>query len=124
MSDYTLGGDEKVIFGRRIVLPKTKQIDMSKRIKCPVCQTWNEDRDYCSNCNEVLSHELKMEQAREKLRAEEQQRPLTQFNNYLKRLRESNSPIDKVKFTILNSAWWIFLIAVTVLIALVALAPG
>ena len=43
---------------------------MSRRIKCPACQTWNEDQDYCSNCNEVLSHELKMEQAREKLREE------------------------------------------------------
>ena len=97
---------------------------MPKRIKCPACQTWNEDRDYCSNCNEVLSHELKMEQAREKLREEEKQRPLTQFNHYLKRLKESDAPIDKLKFTILNSAWWIFLIGVTALIALVALAPG
>ena len=104
--------------------PKTKQIDMSKRIKCPACQTWNEDRDYCSNCNELLSHELKMEQSREKLRQEEQQRPLTQFNNYLKRLKDSSAPIDKLKFSVLNSAWWIFLIAVTALIALVALAPG
>lgn len=97
---------------------------MSRRIKCPACQTWNDDRDYCSNCNQVLSHELQREQAREKLKQEEQQRPITQFYNYLNRLKASDSPVDKVKFGILNSAWWIFLLAVTALIALVALAPG
>jgi predicted amidophosphoribosyltransferase len=97
---------------------------MPQRIKCPQCQTWNEGVDYCHNCRHLLSHELQREQELEKLRQEEQQRPITRFYNYLNRLKASGSRIDKLKFRLLNSAWLIFLVLVTALIALVALAPG
>lgn len=97
---------------------------MPKLTKCPQCQTWNENQDYCSNCKHLLSLDIQREQELEKLEQEELQRPLTRFSNYLARLKKSDSPIDRVKYTVLNSAWLMFLIFVTVMIAMVALAPG
>ncbi|AEE53288.1 hypothetical protein [Haliscomenobacter hydrossis] len=97
---------------------------MPKLIKCPSCQTWNENQDYCSNCKHLLSLDIQRVQEQEKLEQEEQQRPLTRFSNYLARLKKSDNPIDRIKYTVLNSAWLMFLIFVTVMIAMVALAPG
>ncbi len=40
---------------------------MSSLIKCQKCQTWNEDQDYCTNCNQLLNYEIQREQVREKM---------------------------------------------------------
>ena len=96
---------------------------MPKLTKCPNCQTWNENQDYCSNCNHLLSLDIQRELEQKKLEKEEQQRH-TKFNNYLAKLKKSNNPIDRIKYTLLNSAWLMFLIFMTILIGMVALAPG
>jgi hypothetical protein len=120
--NYLVGKSELKFWLKAIFAGKHRQ--MSKLIKCSKCQTWDENQDYCTNCNQLLSLDIEREQELEKLHQEEQQRPLTKFANYLLKLKHSDHPIDRVKYAVLNSAWLLFLLFVAGLIALVALAPG
>jgi uncharacterized C2H2 Zn-finger protein len=43
----------------------------SRMIKCPNCGVFNTDRDYCKNCNKLLSQEIIRQQRLEKVQQEE-----------------------------------------------------
>jgi hypothetical protein len=62
---------------------------MATERKCPSCNIWNKDEDYCTNCNTVLSPQLienKREEAREERR---KNKPPTKFDIFLTRWENS-----------------------------------
>jgi uncharacterized membrane protein YvbJ len=93
-------------------------------IKCSKCQTWNEDQDYCTQCGELLSFEIKRALERKKHEQEEQERPAAQFSAYLEHLKSSPLLGDRVKYFFMNSALWVFIAFVTVSLMFLALGPG
>lgn len=97
---------------------------MSSLIKCQKCQTWNEDQDYCTNCNQLLNYEIQREQVREKMEIAEQKRPIGQFLRYLDTLKQSDNPVNKRKYLFLNVTWWLLIGFLTLTIGGLALGPG
>lgn len=57
--------------------------------KCPKCNTWNKDEDYCTQCGTVLSPQIieeKREEEREKRRSNV---PPSKFDLFLERWKHS-----------------------------------
>lgn len=97
---------------------------MSSLIKCPKCKTWNENSDYCSNCNELLNATLKREKEIEAEKEAYRNRPKDAVDLYLERLKDSEKPLDKVIHFFLQSIWWSLILVVTGGLAFAALGPG
>jgi len=56
---------------------------MASHIKCPNCGIYNTDKDYCTNCNTLLSYQKKRELAFAKEEKERKER---------ERINKENSP--------------------------------
>ncbi len=62
---------------------------MATERKCPSCNTWNKNEDYCTNCGAVLSPKL-IEKKREEVREERRNNiPPTKFDIFLQRWENS-----------------------------------
>jgi hypothetical protein len=97
---------------------------MSSLIKCPKCSTWNENRDYCSQCNELLNAEIRREENAKKQWEEYQSRPKDAFDLYFERIKNSDKPLDKFMHIIFRSAWVLLILLVLTGLAVAAVGPG
>lgn len=78
---------------------------MSVERKCPSCNQWNKDEDYCSHCGTVLSPEIieqKREQEREIRRENE---PKSSFDKFIENWENSRFWLLRIIFKILYTIW-------------------
>jgi hypothetical protein len=97
---------------------------MSSLIKCPNCQQWNENLDYCSNCNELLNYGMKKELEDAQKKREAEQRPKDRLQLYMDRLKSSDRALDKVVLFGLQSSWFLLIAFVSMALAILVFGPG
>jgi len=91
--------------------------------KCPQCNTWNEDLNYCSNCNHLLSAKIIEEKREEERETRRKAVPATKLEVFLKSWKESKYWILRVIYKILYTIAFIF-IAIASLFAYLAATPN
>ncbi len=94
---------------------------MASSIKCPKCQTWNDDSDYCSNCNELLNYQIKREQEWEAKKAAQ---PKDKIDVYIERLKTSDKAIERALYWAMKSVWFLVIGFAVSVILFTALGPG
>jgi uncharacterized membrane protein len=101
---------------------------MINQKKCPKCGKWTDgDRTHCVFCDALIDPVLvakerkrvRDEEARERRLLEE-----TKFEKYLRNLQESDKPIHKIGFKILNTVFTIYMAILSFFIWLIALISG
>jgi hypothetical protein len=97
---------------------------MSHNIKCPKCKTWNENQDYCTNCNEILNQALRTKIEWEQREAEYQNRPKGTFDVWLETMKVSDKIWQRAVYKMLQSAWFLFLAGVMGMLGFALLGPG
>jgi hypothetical protein len=97
---------------------------MPDLIKCPKCQTWNEDRDYCLNCNELLNYKIQRALEIEAKRVAEENRPKSDLDLFLERIKNSDKPSEKVLHYLLQSLWFLVLGFASLCVLFLAAGPG
>ncbi len=92
---------------------------MTKHIKCPNCGIYNTDRDYCKNCNTLLSYEKirELEYAEEEKEREERERISEEkFPSFYDKYKDHRYLIVRLLAKTSRSIWLGFL-AVGILLA-------
>ena len=76
-------------------------------IKCPNCGVFNTDRDYCKNCNKILSQEILRQQKLEKIQQEEIDKVIYERENpnFAERLKEHRFLLYRIFGWILYSGY-------------------
>ena len=78
---------------------------MSVERKCPSCNHWNKNEDYCSKCGTVLSPQI-IEQKREEEREfRRQSTPKTSFDEFIEKWENSRFWILRIIYKILYTIW-------------------
>ena len=81
---------------------------MSVERKCGNCQTWNIDRDYCSQCGVIISAELKGRIEHEKKEEAIRNAPKEKFEIFLEKWKGSSNILLKGLYYICYSIAFIF----------------
>ena len=78
------------------------------QIKCRSCQTWNNDRDYCINCNSVISiqEEERIENAKKK--EIERNKPKDKIDLFVEKYKNHSNIFIKGTFYMFYSVYLIF----------------
>ncbi len=97
---------------------------MTDSIKCPKCQTWNENRDYCSQCNHLLNFEIQRTKEAEAKRIAYENRPLDKVDLFFLKIKTSNKLSDKILYWLFQSAWYGVIALATGALLFAALGPG
>jgi len=92
--------------------------------KCPKCNTWNENCDYCSQCNHVLNYELIRKAEIQKQEREEANKKKDAIDIFLHRMKHSRYILVKGIFYFFYSVWFVFAAIVSFFVALIAAGPG
>lgn len=94
---------------------------MSSQIKCPKCQTWNTNQDYCTACNTLLNYTIERENAHQKSVDEFNNRPQ---NPWLEKCKNSANPLLRAVYYVAYSSWLLFLIVTTLSLTVLVFGPG
>jgi hypothetical protein len=96
--------------------------------KCHDCGKWTDSNEkYCVFCDATLDPLLKSKEEnveRERRKREQKILSETKFEKHLRRLQESEKPIHKVSFRVLNIAFTIYMGTLSFFIWLIALISG
>jgi hypothetical protein len=95
---------------------------MATERKCPNCQQWNKDEDYCSNCGTVLSPKI-IEEQREIEREKKRYRPPTRFDRFIASWKNSRFWLLRILYKIVYTIGVIF-IAIASFFAWLAASPN
>lgn len=95
---------------------------MATERKCPKCQIWNKDEDYCVNCGEVLSPVI-IEEKREEQREKQRYRPPTKFDKFIEKWRNSRFWFLRVLYRVFYTIGVIFF-AIASFFAWIAASPN
>lgn len=90
--------------------------------KCPKCQQWNKEEDYCTNCGTVLSPEI-IEEEREKVREKRRFREPTKFDLFIERWKNSRFLFLRIVYKVLSTIGVIFF-AIASFFAWLAASPN
>ena len=92
--------------------------------KCAKCKVWTESLSHCSECGEVLDHEL-IQAKREQERKEYQESlPPSKLDVFFHEFKNSRFLLIRVFYRLLYSIWFIMFSIVSFFIALIAAGPG
>lgn len=97
---------------------------MSDSIKCPKCQTWNDDKDYCTECGQLLSFEIQRAQEAEQKRRAEANLPKDKFDLFFIKIKNSDHWFDKILYYFFQSVWFLLIALATAGLAFAAFGPG
>lgn len=95
---------------------------MATERKCPNCQTWNKDEDFCTQCNTVLSPVI-IEEEREKVREKRRHREPTKFDLFIARWKNSKYWALRALYSVLYTIGVIFF-AIASFFAWIAASPN
>lgn len=73
---------------------------MATERKCPSCNTWNKDEDYCTSCDTLLSPKIIEEKREEEREERRKNQPLTKFDLFLRRWENSKYIILRILYKI------------------------
>lgn len=78
-------------------------------IKCPNCNTFNSNRDYCENCGELISHKVKKSLREEQIKEEqiEQIRWKMENPNWVQKLKKHSFIPYRIIGWVLYSAFMV-----------------
>lgn len=97
---------------------------MSVSRKCPKCNTWNDDNDYCSNCGHLLNYAMQLqkeEQERTEARKQRIPDPLEQF---FQRWKASRNVLIRAAYYVVYSVWFLLFAFFSLLMSIILLGPG
>lgn len=101
---------------------------MTNQRKCHDCGKWTDSSEkYCVFCDATLDPVLRAkEEKAEKARIARENKLLTEsrFERYLRKLQESEKPLHKAAFRVLNIAFTIYMGILSFFIWLIALISG
>ncbi len=92
--------------------------------KCPKCHTWNTDNDYCTNCNELLNHQIRLKEAEQARQTEWDNRKLDKIDATIKRMQYSKYAVVRILFYFVYSVWMIIFWISSFFITMIAMGPG
>ena len=97
---------------------------MSIRRRCPNCQTFTEDSDYCENCGELINFEL----IRKKEKKEKVQDPVFEpsqrIDDLLSRIKHSKFFLFRWIYQLAYSIWFVFAAILSFFMFVIATMPG
>lgn len=74
---------------------------MATERKCPSCNFWNKDEDYCESCGTLLSPKI-IEEKREEVREEQRiSKPPTKLDIFLSRWKNSKYVLLRIIYKVL-----------------------
>ncbi len=97
---------------------------MANSIKCPKCRIWNDDKDYCTECGQLLSFEIQRAQEDEQKRQAEANRPKDKFDLFYIKIKNSDRLLDKILYYLLQSIWFLLIALATMGLGFAAFGPG
>ncbi len=97
---------------------------MSTIRKCPKCNHWNAEEDYCQSCGYLLNHQIRLE-LEDKARDEEAKNRIPEgIEKFLLQMKTSKWMLIRGLYYVLYSVWFLIFSIVSFFIALIALGPG
>ena len=93
--------------------------------KCPSCDTWNKDEEYCTNCGQLLDPDKLRKE--EKLEREKQKvllRKPNELDHWLEKVEKSKNPFIWLIYRIVRTVWVVFAAIITFILYAIAAAPG
>jgi phage FluMu protein Com len=97
---------------------------MSNLIKCPRCKTWNENVEYCINCNQLLQSETQRKVELEAKQLAYKNRPKDKIDTFVAGLKNSKNPFIKGAYYIAQSIGLLFILVASVMLSFALLGPG
>ncbi len=99
-----------------------------KEKKCQTCGKWTDGNNtHCQHCGALIDHKIIAEEKRQ-VRAEEKKTKSleneSKFAKYLRKLEESENPVHRFFFVILNAVFNIYMAILSFFIWLIAIASG
>lgn len=91
--------------------------------KCPQCQTWNGEVDYCTNCGYLFSYKIQ----REKEEQERQQKQTDERNQYeviLHRFKEKPGFLNRIIYHAMNSVYIVIFLITSFIVGLITFING
>ena len=64
------------------------------------CGTWNKDEDFCTNCNQAISHKEIVKIEQEQKRIEEANKPKDKFDLFAERLKTHDNVFYRILYKI------------------------
>lgn len=96
---------------------------MAVERKCLVCQTWNKDNDYCTNCGNLLSPSLIEENRERERELRRNSIPLTRLDIFIDNWKNSRFLVLRIIYKILYGIAIIFF-AIASFFAYLAASPN
>ncbi|MFM7022319.1 MAG: hypothetical protein ACKOXB_05025 [Flavobacteriales bacterium] len=97
---------------------------MSNSKRCPQCNTWNINSDYCEHCGHLLNHEKARKIEVENKEKAYENREKDKIDIFIDKMRYSSFLLVRVVFYIFYSIWFVFTAIVSLGVAIVAAGPG
>ncbi len=101
---------------------------MISQKKCKECGYWNVGTNtHCASCNATIDARLlalEQRQRRDQANREKQLANENRFEKYLRKMEESEKPLNKVLFKVLSVVFNIYLAILSFFIWLIALISG
>lgn len=78
---------------------------MSVERKCPSCNNWNREEDFCTVCGTILSPEIIEEKREEEREIRRQNVPKTSFEVFIENWENSRFLLLRIIYKILYTIW-------------------
>jgi hypothetical protein len=97
---------------------------MSNLIKCPRCKTWNENVEYCIDCNQLLQSESQRKVELEAKQLAYKNRPKDNIDIFVANFKNSKNPFVKGVYYVVQSVGLLFILVASVMLGFALLGPG
>lgn len=97
---------------------------MSNLIKCPRCKTWNEDVDYCENCNQLLQSESQRKVEHEEKSIAYKNRPKDNIDILVEKMKTSDNRFVRGAYYLLQSIGFLFILIISAMLGFAVVGPG
>lgn len=91
--------------------------------KCPQCQTWNGEVDYCSNCGYLFSYKIQREQE-EEARQKKQKDERNQYEVILDRFKAKPGFFNQLLYHVMNSIYLVIFLITSFIVGLITFING
>lgn len=92
--------------------------------KCPACNGWTDNADYCSHCGKLLNYHMQREQEVAQKDKEYKERQLDAMEKALANMKASANPFVRAAYYVVYSVWFTFVVVSSFIISLIVAAAG
>jgi len=97
---------------------------MSLSRKCSNCRRWNTDHDYCVHCGAFLNHDSEIREKELVQIKRNLELNTDRMDKLIERLRQSDTFVGRLAYYVVRSMWYVAVIFLTFIYALIALIAG